>query len=339
MREFEVINACPPDMQENEFLAYRVGGLLYTPAIRKGIADKIEEKAFGDVSSLAFCLEDSIQNDSLSQAEEVLIETLKEIQSREIVSLPLLFVRVRNPQHLESVHEKLGALENLLTGYILPKFDMTCAEEYKKLFLGLNQNREKTLYFMPTLECIAVARTESRIPELIRIKEVLDSVRPYVLNVRVGGNDFCNLFGVRRNVDQCIYDIGVVRSILVDILNVFARDYVVSAPVWEYFGTDEKDAWASGLERELALDFLNGFIGKTVIHPSQIPVVNRSFKVKKADFEDACSVIHWNNDVFAVQSGAGKSRMNEVKCHGNWAKKIYILGTIYGIREEHESLV
>lgn len=90
------------------------------------------------------------------------------------------------------------------------------------------------------------------------------------MNIRVGGNDFSNLYGLRRNEHQNIYEIGVIRDILANIINVFADTYVVSGPVWEYFKKGSDTAWEKGLRKEIELDLLNGFIGKTCIHPSQL---------------------------------------------------------------------
>ena len=159
-------------------------------------------------------------------------------------------------------------------------------------------------------------------------------MQEYILNVRVGGNDFSNLYGLRRGANQNIYQIGVIRDILIDIINVFAADYVVSGPVWEYFGTGLSEPWATGLQAELSLDCLNGFIGKTSIHPSQLPLIYESMKVKKSDYEDALSILGWDPSKLGVEKSSDGSRMNEVKCHGKWALRIATLGDIYGIREE-----
>lgn len=315
-------------------LAYKVGALLYSPAINLALADKIEQGQLGKLTSMAFCLEDSIQDSALEQAEQTLKQTLKAIKNKNISSLPLLFVRVRTPQHLERVHLLLAEDETVLTGYILPKFDMTNADEYKEIFTQINQKGNSIKYMMPILESEPISNIRTRADQLERIKSLLDSIKDYVLNIRVGGNDFSNLFGVRRNVSQTIYDIGVVRDILVDILNVFSKDYVVSGPVWEYFGNDSNAAWANGLRNELKLDRLNGFIGKTSIHPSQLPIIYDSLMVERSDYDDAVRILNWRPDLYAVEKSADGSRMNEVKCHSNWAKKIIILGNTYGIKEK-----
>jgi len=228
----------------------------------------------------------------------------------------------------------LGELEEIIAGYILPKFDLSNAHQYTALVKEYNENRKSTLYLMPILESKAVADIGNRVDILWKIKAILDDAHAYILNVRVGGNDFSNMYGLRRNETQNIYEIGVIRDILVNIINVFADDYIVSGPVWEYFGSDISKPWATGLIKELELDQLNGFVGKTVIHPSQLPIVFESLKVRKSDYEDALKIDSWESQGLAVAKSAAGDRMNEVKCHSKWAKRILALAEVYGIKEE-----
>lgn len=311
-------------------LPYHVGGLLYTPALNDKIADKLIMGKIDSLTSLVFCLEDSIMDEKLEEAEEQLKKTLDKLSKSE-AELPLLFVRVRTPRHMARVHEFIGGLENLLTGYVLPKFDNSNADEYIALIREFNIMRENKLYIMPILESRTVADIQRRVPIMEEIKHKLDSVKELVLNVRVGGNDFSNMYGLRRSKDQTIYDIGVIRDILVNIINVFAQDYVVSGPVWEYFGADSDGEWAVGLRNEIQLDLINGFIGKTAIHPSQLPVIFDSLKVSRSDYEDARSIADWKSDGYAVSKGKSGDRMNEVKCHLKWAKQILTRAKVYGI--------
>ena len=122
-------------------------------------------------------------------------------------------------------------------------------------------------------------------------------------------------------------------GIFTDIINVFAADYVVAGPVWEYFGT-ENGQWSEGLCEEIELDRLNGFIGKTAIYPSQLPFIYNSMKVSRVDYDDAVKILDWNLIDYGVAKSADDSRMNEVKCHKKWAIRIVSLGKIYGIKEE-----
>ena len=46
-------------------MQYSLGGLLYLPSVNKNIIQKIKDRAFSHFTSLAFCLEDAIQDDFL----------------------------------------------------------------------------------------------------------------------------------------------------------------------------------------------------------------------------------------------------------------------------------
>ena len=257
---------------DDENLAYKVGGLLYTPALRKGIDQKILNNKIEALMSVSFCLEDSLADSALGEAEANLKFMLTNIYRTDKRDLPLMFIRIRSPEHMEHIHEFLGEAESPVTGYILPKFDFSNAEKYLKLAKKINKNAGRRIYLMPILESGMVTELGTRASVLIKLKEITDRYKQYILNVRVGGNDFSNLYGLRRNEHQNIYEIGVIRDILANIINVFADTYIVSGPVWEYFKTDENGAWEKGLRKEIELDLLNGFIGKTCIHPSQLPV-------------------------------------------------------------------
>ncbi len=317
-------------IEQKLLLPYMVGGLLYTPATRSGIVRKIKERQYSCLTSVAFCLEDSIRDESLKQAERTLKETLTALG--ELRELPLLFVRVRSPQHLRHVHQLLADTERILTGYILPKFDLSNAEDYAVLIRELPKSGGGRLYYMPILESRMVADIGTRTVCLLKLRQLCDGMKEQILNIRVGGADLCNLYGLRREETQSIYEAGAVRDILADIINVFAPEYVVSGAVWEYFGTDPQASWAAGLQREIALDRLNGFIGKTAIHPAQLPFIYRGLQVRRRDYADAMKILQWDNEELGAAKGEG--RMNELKCHTQWAVRTASLAEIYGIRED-----
>ncbi|MBQ7501763.1 HpcH/HpaI aldolase/citrate lyase family protein [bacterium] len=319
-------------------LAYRVGGLLYMSALLAGISEKIRQGLISCLSSIALCLEDTVQDGAAEQAEATLFDTLRVLAEGPAPKegLPLIFIRPRTPEQMERIHNGLGDRQRLITGYIFPKFDLSSAEDWLKMHEKLAKDSPSPLYFMPILESRMVADALTRVDTLTKLRSILDDVRPYVLNVRVGGNDFSNLYGLRRNVDQTIYDLCVIRDILMDILNIFGQDYVVSGPVWNYYGVSEDEAWAKGLERELALDRLNGFLGKTAIHPCQLPIIRRSLSVSREDYDDACAILNWSSDKSGVARSVAGNRMNELNCHGKWARRTKILGDIYGIRSESD---
>lgn len=323
-------------MCRKEALQYSLGALLYTPASNVAVADRVLNHYWPQLTSLSLCLEDSIQDNGLKQAEEQLKETLRLLHEADANELPLILVRVRNPEHFLHVHQLISEFEEVLTGFIFPKFDLSNGEAYLSALQTINRNAKKPLYCMPILESRQIASALSRKESLQEIRALLDRYSDLVLNVRVGGNDFSNLYGLRRKVSQTIYDLGVVRDILMDILNVFSDAYVVSGPVWEYYGDDARAPWAIGLKRELELDRANGFMGKTCIHPSQIALINQSMKVSREDYEDARQILGWGDDVLGVAGSHRGNRMNEVRCHSRWAQMILCRAQTFGIDEGYD---
>lgn len=79
----------------NSLLYYSVGALLYCPANRKNIADSIVKQRFGTKYSLALCLEDTIRDDSVAEAEHILIQTLRQLDQQSMQNdfyVPKIFV-------------------------------------------------------------------------------------------------------------------------------------------------------------------------------------------------------------------------------------------------------
>ena len=336
--EFNKKHHCSHIVTPESAAPYTVGALLYCPALNTKIIDILLHNSVVHPFSLALCLEDSISDSAVSFAEDQIVHTLNtifQLLAKEQLlksALPQIFIRVRSAVQAIAIFKKIKPYQSLIAGFILPKYSLNCAEEYNKSILEINAIADKKIYMLPIIESGDVINLSTRCETLTGVKTYIDTMAEYVLNVRIGGNDFCKHFGIRRSFDETIYDILPIANILSDILTVFSMDYVVSGPVWEYFDSPNGQ-WADGLKREIKLDKLNGFIGKTVIHPNQIQVVNQCLKVEKADFEDAISILNFKSDHLLVAKSNDGKRMNEIKTHTKWAEKIVILANIYGVKE------
>jgi len=328
-----------------EILQYAVGGLLYMPASNKKIAQKIIDGTYSFVKSMVLDLEDALGDDMVGFGQRQIVSTVNELKTAvdegrlRFEDVPLIFVRVRAKGQMRQILEMLGKNISYITGFNIPKFDKNNCDSYIKEFNAVVQDSNcDSLYIMPIIENKTTIYRQLRMDNLLYMNDKLRAIQDRVLNIRVGGADFCSVYGIRRNMTDDIYDIGVVRSVLNDIVNVFGKSYVVSAAVWEYFeNKDNKDdiRWREGLERELHADRLNGFIGKTSIHPSQLPVIQKSLIVEYEDYYDALGILGMNENVVGVQKSTGGNRMNEVKTHTNWAKKTIGLANIYGVKERN----
>ena len=320
-------------MIKNIEIKYSVGALMYSPALNNKIAKTVIKGDLGDKYSLAICLEDTISPDMVETAEFQVKETFRQIFEafqKQRIFLPKLFIRVREPEQMWRVFEAIRPYHSILTGFIFPKYTVSNAKAYNEALLHINEYADQRVYMMPILESKDIIDFRTRTEILGNIKDCIDSMNDYVLNVRVGGNDFSNEFAARRHYDETIYDILPIGQLLGDILTVFSREYVVSGPVWEFFSSDN-DEWKNGLRKELKLDKLNGFIGKTVIHPKQIQIVNEMLRVTSKDYEDAKAILNWDNSGLQVGKSFGGERMNEVRTNYNWAKKMILLSELYGI--------
>ena len=349
---------------DKNLLQYCLGATMYMPGTRDFLSEILSKKYPG-LTSMVMCFEDACRESDVEKAEQNVIHHL-DVLSQKITEgsvgyedIPLIIVRVRNVQEFKSFSSMLRPEHlKVLAAINFPKFNSENGEAYFSHLKEINDRFGIRLYGMPIIEDRIVAFAESRLAELIRIKSTLDKYRELVLNVRVGCTDFSSCFGVRRDVDYTIYDILTVRDILSDILNIFSRDneYTVSGPVWEYFKINRSKKFEElpkidlqqsllrrtplindeidGLMRELILDKANGFIGKTIIHPSHIPYVNGMYAVTKDEYEDAVQIL--SNDG-GVQKSVSSNRMNENKPHHSWAEKMVMRARAYGVIENEMS--
>lgn len=309
---------------------YDVGALLYCPANAHGsLVDSLRRERIPKPFSLAFCLEDTVAEEAVEEAERMLQGTLAGIaaaRSEQAFYLPLIFIRIRSPEQLRKLAGVFAGFREILTGFILPKFFVDNCGAYIRVI------REFPDYwYMPIFESAAMIDQRRRYEGLGQVRDRLEEVSDRILNIRVGGNDLSHAFGLRRPVDRTIYDIRPVADLLTDLVTAFATRYVVSGPVWEYYAGA---GWEDGLRRELQLDLLCGFVGKTVIHPNQIPVVNDGLRVSAGDYADACRILNWDPaSSRLVEASAGSTRMNEYNTHFRWARRMVRLAEIYGVRE------
>ena len=345
---------------EKDLLRYCLGATMYMPGT-KDFLEPILNQKYPGLTSMVMCFEDACKEELVPEAEQNVIRLLtalnRELDEGHIAyeDIPLIIFRVRNQEQFEHFTSMLRPEHiHLVTAFNFPKFNKENGEAYYRHLRKLNEKFGEIIYGMPILESLEMAYLETRIPELMGVKKILDGYKDLVLNIRVGGTDWSSVFGVRRGINYTIYDILTVSDCLKDVLNVFSRhnDYCVSGPVWEYFRARKdmkfeeapksinrslfkqqtliNDA-VDGLLRELLLDRANGFIGKTIIHPTHIPYVNGMLAVTREVYEDALQVLDTSGGVIKSASG---NKMNEIGPHRSWAEKIVMRAKAYGVIED-----
>ena len=339
-------------------LRYCLGATMYMPGT-KDFAPKILSREMPGLTSMVLCFEDACPEEDVPAAENNTLKLLDRLftalENGDLTraDLPLIFVRVRSVEQFVHFSERLTKEQaSILTGFNFPKFNSWNGEAYFDHLVHVNKQLNEILYGMPIIEDSVVAFKETRVGELMRIKGILNKYYECVLQVRVGATDFSAYFGVRRGVDYSIYDIMTVSECSNDILNVFSRnnDFIVSGPVWEYFRQTKEMMFkdlvehdfrnsllkrklifnyeVDGLLREVILDKANGFVGRTVIHPTHVKYVNALMAVTKEEYEDAMQIVSTGDGVIKSSS---LNKMNEIRPHTLWAEKILGRAKAFGV--------
>ena len=347
-----------------EELQYALGAALYMPATIPNIKDRLISGRLQGLTTAVLCLEDAISDHEVQEAEIKLMRELKLIHTMMLSGflhadeLPLLFVRVRSLDQLHLMINELGTSIEVLTGIAIPKFKAANGLPYLQLIRKV-YDEIGPLYALPILESKQIIFKDTRFKELEALKQMFSVHKDIILNIRIGATDFSGLFGIRRPADFTIYDVAVVRDVITDILNCFSREenyFTISAPVWEYFskkGTHQgnPDSGESsgyhpyhskeeaGLIREVLFDLTNGLIGKTVIHPSHISIVQALQAVSYENYMDAAAISAGAEGNLGVLKSEYANKMNETKPHRFWAEKILQKSKIYGVLYEERTFI
>ncbi|MFC3576644.1 HpcH/HpaI aldolase/citrate lyase family protein [Streptomyces yaanensis] len=343
-------------------LAAALGATLYSPATRPSLADDVVKQAGRGVVSMVLCLEDSIDDADVVDAEENLVRQFTDLAARPDAELPLLFIRVRLPEQIPDLVARLGPAVRLLSGFVLPKFTEERGVPFLEALTAAESASGHRLFAMPVLESPDLLYLETRRETLDGIFRTVDKWRDRVLALRLGVTDFCSSYGLRRAPDMTAYDVQIVASVIADVVNVLGRadgtGFTVTGPVWEYFRAQERmfkpqlrrspflegqveelrealiEHDMDGLLREISLDRANGLLGKTCIHPSHVMPVHALSVVSHEEFSDAQDILRPERLGGGVLRSAYTNKMNEVKPHRAWAERTLQRAEVFGVANE-----
>ncbi|MER7050027.1 HpcH/HpaI aldolase/citrate lyase family protein [Streptomyces jumonjinensis] len=342
-------------------LAAALGATLYSPATRPKLADDVLKQLHSGVVSMVLCLEDSIGDADVADAEENLVRQFADLHARG-EELPLLFIRVREPEQIPDLARRLGPAVHRLSGFVLPKFTEERGVPFLEALTLAETATGHRLFAMPVLESPELLHLETRTETLAGITRTVDKYRDRVLALRLGVTDFCSAYGLRRSPDMTAYDVQIVAAVIADVVNVLGRadgtGYTVTGPVWEYFRLQERmfkpqlrrspflevraegvrntliEHDLDGLLREIELDRANGLTGKTCIHPSHVLPVHALSVVSHEEFSDAQDILRPERGGGGVLRSAYTNKMNEVKPHRAWAERTLLRAAAFGVARE-----
>lgn len=338
-----------------EVLAHGLGATLYIPANREELADDVLRVAGRGVSSCVVCLEDAIPDSAVEYAVTHVADQLARLRGRD--DLPLIFVRVRSADQPGRLAGLMGEAADVIDGFVLPKFSTVHGPEFLDGVGEAERTIGRRLMIMPVIETPEVMYRETRLDELLGMRALLAKHSERVLAVRIGATDMASVFALRRSRDLTIYDVRIIAGAVADVVNVLGRPggHAVTGPVWEYFTSpdrllkpqlreapfarrDDRELRArllahdlDGLIREVLLDRANGLIGKTVIHPSHVPVVHALSVVSHEEYDDALGVLSAKEDGGGVARSSYRNKMNEANPHLAWARQLLLRAEVFGV--------
>ncbi|MGZ8928394.1 MAG: HpcH/HpaI aldolase/citrate lyase family protein [Methylobacter sp.] len=292
------------------FSPWCLGASLYMPAHRHDLMDCANGEKLEVLRSMIFCTEDAVSHtevDSSLRHLGLCLQGFRDTPTR------FRFIRARNPEILARLLE-LPDIEKV-DGFVLPKFNETNFHAY------FDQLRGTAFKVMPTLETPDVFDVGSM--KELRQGLLQDDIFARILMLRIGGNDLMNLLGIRRPRNMTLYEtpLGLVIAQLVTVFNPYG--FSLAAPVFEYLDD------AVTLQKEIRLDLAHGLIGKTAIHPTQVPVIEAMYSVDSEDYEMALALNQSSSPaVFRMHDA-----MCEVATHKEWGQGIIDRQRYYGDRE------
>lgn len=292
------------------FSPWYLGASLYMPAHRRDLMEHANGEKLQALRSMIFCTEDAVSHtevDSSLRHLGLCLQGFKDMPYR------FRFIRARNPEILARLLE-LPNIEKV-DGFVLPKFNASNFHAY------FDQLQGTAFKVMPTLETKDIF--DAGAMRELRQGLSQDAVFSRILMLRIGGNDLMNLLGIRRPRAMTLYEtpMGHVIAQLVTAFKPYG--FALSAPVFEYLED------SGTLQKEIRLDLAHGLVGKTAIHPTQVPVIEAMYSVNSEDYEMALALSQSSSPaVFRMHNA-----MCEVETHKRWGQDIIDRQRCYGSRE------
>ena len=283
-----------------------LGATLFIPATHKNLLEVVEGKKYKNLRSVVIDSEDGIDSEKL----DIAINSIKNLLINFEHSSCLVFIRPKDVEILKKLLTFDGI--NKIDGFVLPKFSLSNAYDYLKV-IGTNYA------IMPSIEGKELFNVE----KLLKLKDILLHYKNQIITIRFGLEDMLRELSMRRKCEYSVFDISVSSCVLGNFIAIFkSAGFNVSAGVYPCF----KDS--IGLKKDVLRDLQEGLFTKTIIHPNQIEIVEKQYKVTWEEFNEACEIYGNSNAIFN-QNG----KMAERDTMTPYSLEIIKRAEVYGIKE------
>ncbi len=288
-------------MQKRQSIdALELGGTLFVPASHKNLEAVLSGEKYLELRSVVIDFEDGLATADREQAINRFHSILENLQEVKL----LRFIRPQNPQMLKEFLQQINI--GKIDGFILPKFGLENAREY----LSTVQNFQ----FMPSIE----GKELFDIQQLQKLRDILLPHQEQTICIRFGAQDMLRQLGLKQA--GSIYDMLAPAQVIANLITPFQPPGLnISAPVYPNFSDKE------GFEKEVTYELQNGLISKTIIHPSQIQLINELYMVTSKEFAEANTLLTQKSGVLNLNGSMG-----ETSTQRPWAAVINTRKYLYG---------
>jgi citrate lyase subunit beta/citryl-CoA lyase len=241
---------------------------LFVPASRPEFFDKA---LASEADALSFDLEDAVQESRKVEARETLQAFLKETAPRPRGKVLIVRVNGLRTPHFEA---DMAAVAWPGVDMInLPKPES--ADDVRAAAAVLATCEAGRAIAQPIG---LLANIES--PRGLRLAVEIAGAHPRVVGVQLGLGDLFEPFGIDRSDARAVYGMQLAVRLAAAEAGVWACDTV-------YGAVKDPDGYTREAEAARRL----GFIGKSCIHPSQVPLANAVFRPTDAEIAAALRVV------------------------------------------------
>lgn len=258
---------------------------LFVPGSRPELFDKALASA---ADGLSFDLEDAVAEARKPQAREALRELLRSGQAR--ASGKTLIVRVNALDTAHFAADVAAVAQPGLDLINLPKPE--CADDVRRAAAAIEQAARANGFVHGVDKPIRLL-LNIETPKALRLAGELAAAHPCVAGLQLGLGDLFEPLGIARRESAAIQQAMYAVRLAAGEAGVFAYDTV--------FANIKDEA---GFRAEAELSRRMGFLGKSCIHPSQVPLANQAFCPSEEEIGHAARVLEAARDAEARGVGA-----------------------------------
>jgi len=248
--------------------AFLMRSKLFVPASRPELFAKA---LAGDADAISFDLEDAVQESRKAEARRVLQAFLRQSSPRPAGKIVIVRVNGLTTPHFEA---DLAAVAGPVVDMInLPKPES--ADDVRAAADALARCEhangvERPIGLLPNIES----------PRGLRLAAEIARAHPRVVGLQLGLGDLFEPFGIDRADAQAVHAMQLAVRLAAAEASIWACDTV-------YGTVSDPD----GYTREANAARRLGFVGKSCIHPTQVPLANAVFRPTDGEIAAARRVV------------------------------------------------